>query len=401
MMPPTPPPGTSPSMSGNPNFRPRDVFEVFKEGFSTAGKVLPAFIVIVAIVALLNAMIGSFLRPNVMSSPSDSTPVTAPTQLSNVFSELFFVSFLIEIVLKVIFSASMATFVFISYHYQKTGEKLSFGEAFQRAQPFLLTFIIIDVIIHFLIQFGIAFFIIPGLFFAVWWSVALPVLFEEKRGIFDTMSRSKDLVQGFKWHVLGYLIIINLAGAVLASIVQQAIMVSAIQPSGSGFTINQTTYILSLFAGSFINYFFDGVDYMARPILFMDLLARQEQRRMMMTMYYPPQPGMGPAMGSPPATPAYPQGSSPPAPGYGPSPPPSAYQYPPTAPSTVVRACQNCGSPLEANARFCPSCGTPISVTPPVGTQGEAPTTVLTCKACGHSNPNDAVFCENCGTRLR
>ncbi len=417
MMPQTPPPAGPPGtpmpsgpptseMHNNPNFRPRDVFEVFKEGFSTTAKVFPTFLGMIILVSFvmtgLDYLFSQVLGLTIQSSGStNSTP-----NLLNIFSGLFITSLLLQVISRIIFSAAMSTFVYISFHYQKTGELLPFGEAFQRIKPKLATFIILDVLMHFIILLtlivGLLLLVFPALFallFAVWWSVSLPVLFDENKGVFDSMSRSKDLVQGFKWHVLGYILLINIIDLLVSAIIPQLLFLNA------NFNDPAILYSATLI-GSFLTLFIDGIDYMARPVLYMDVSARQEQRIMLMSMYtYQYPPAMGPPVGYPAPPPAmgYSPGAYPAPPGQVPPPAGSPYQYPAAAPYSTasISTCQNCGSPLEPNAKFCPSCGTPIvrtTATPPSTTEPQA---ALTCKSCGHPNPEDALFCENCGTRLR
>jgi len=61
-------------------------------------------------------------------------------------------------------------------------------------------------------------------------------------------------------------------------------------------------------------------------------------------------------------------------------------------------ACQNCGAPLEAGAKFCVRCGT--SVTSNATPQAVAPAAPApaACRNCGAVLATEARFCISCGT---
>ena len=56
---------------------------------------------------------------------------------------------------------------------------------------------------------GLAFLllIVPGIIVAVMWSVAAPAVVIEKRGVFESLQRSRDLTRGYRWHVFGLMVI--------------------------------------------------------------------------------------------------------------------------------------------------------------------------------------------------
>lgn len=56
---------------------------------------------------------------------------------------------------------------------------------------------------------GLAFMllIVPGIIVAVMWSVAAPAVVIEKRGVFESLQRSRDMTRGYRWHVFGLMVI--------------------------------------------------------------------------------------------------------------------------------------------------------------------------------------------------
>ena len=62
--------------------------------------------------------------------------------------------------------------------------------------------------------------VVPGLILWARWSVALPALVIERTGVMESLARSRDLTQGRRWTVLGFVILMAaLNGALFAVIV--------------------------------------------------------------------------------------------------------------------------------------------------------------------------------------
>ncbi|MBA4000427.1 hypothetical protein [Brevundimonas sp.] len=62
---------------------------------------------------------------------------------------------------------------------------------------------------------GFILLIVPGVILAVLWSVAAPAIVIEKRGVFDSFQRSRDLTRGYRWNVFGLLVIYILLAWIL------------------------------------------------------------------------------------------------------------------------------------------------------------------------------------------
>ena len=68
--------------------------------------------------------------------------------------------------------------------------------------------------------------IVPGLFLMTIWAVVAPVIVLERPGVFAAFGRSRELVRGHGWTVLGALVLVFLiviAAAIVAGIVGVAL----------------------------------------------------------------------------------------------------------------------------------------------------------------------------------
>lgn len=66
------------------------------------------------------------------------------------------------------------------------------------------------------IVFGSLLLIVPGLYLLTIWAVTAPVIVVERRGVFDALGRSRQLVRGNGWPVFGAVIVSVLIGLLVA-----------------------------------------------------------------------------------------------------------------------------------------------------------------------------------------
>lgn len=98
------------------------------------------------------------------------------------------------------------------------GEEVDFGQALLVALKLLLPMIGLTILISFLAMIGFVLLIVPGVIVYIMLIVAVPVLVEEKRGVFGSMARSRQLTKGSRWWILLLIILYLIAAAVLGGV---------------------------------------------------------------------------------------------------------------------------------------------------------------------------------------
>lgn len=92
--------------------------------------------------------------------------------------------------------------------------KVIFSETWKKVWPFALLSILSGLIIGG----GMILLIIPGIIFTVWYSFAKFVFVDKKTGIMDSLRKSKELVKGRFWSVLGRILVIGIFTILVSAI---------------------------------------------------------------------------------------------------------------------------------------------------------------------------------------
>src|SRR5690349_6694819 len=91
----------------------------------------------------------------------------------------------------------------------------SIGDLVRSALPVLMPLIGAGLLTAIGIVFGFVLLIVPGLYLLTIWAVTAPVIVVERQGVFDSLGRSRQLVRGNGWPVLGAFLAAILFGLVV------------------------------------------------------------------------------------------------------------------------------------------------------------------------------------------
>lgn len=87
------------------------------------------------------------------------------------------------------------------------GKRSSFGEAFDAGVSMFLPLLGLGIVAGVGITLGYILLLAPGVILTVLWSVAAPAVVVEKRGVFESLQRSRGLTRGHRWSVFGLIMI--------------------------------------------------------------------------------------------------------------------------------------------------------------------------------------------------
>jgi hypothetical protein len=128
------------------------------------------------------------------------------------------------IVLIVVLYLGLIIFTFfmsISYIYIGFSKKKSVGvkEAFnQGVKKYFWKYFGFVFVVGFFLTLLFLLLVIPGIIFMVYWIFGVYVLIAEKKGIMDSLRRSREIVKGNWWRVFGFFLLIIVIAGVVSSI---------------------------------------------------------------------------------------------------------------------------------------------------------------------------------------
>ncbi len=94
------------------------------------------------------------------------------------------------------------------------------GSLLASVRPVLLTLVFTGIVAGIAIGIGFVLLIVPGLFLITIWALAAPVVVIERKGVMDSLDRSRKLVRGHGWQVFAVIVVLLLVNIVLGGVVQ-------------------------------------------------------------------------------------------------------------------------------------------------------------------------------------
>ena len=182
-----------------------DIGRILQRGFATIGRNALAFFgaafVLVGLPSVAAYMFVLGRMDAVETNPLDSTYWTGQ-----------FLLILISFITGAILQAAIVRSSILDLGGRDPDMAGSFGTAV--SMVFQLVGLAIVMSIGFAL--GLLLLIVPGVILYVMWLVAVPVMVEERRGIFGSLARSAELAKGSKWQIFGLVVIIFIVSFVIS-----------------------------------------------------------------------------------------------------------------------------------------------------------------------------------------
>ena len=99
------------------------------------------------------------------------------------------------------------------------GRRFSVAESLWVVMGRLLPLLGIVVCVSIGVGMGLFLLVVPGIVLACRWYVCAPVCIAERSGVFDSMGRSRDLTEGYRWQVFGAAFVVVLGSFIVGVIV--------------------------------------------------------------------------------------------------------------------------------------------------------------------------------------
>ena len=191
-------------------------FEVYRRDFA---KYFVLFAVVGVIVQVVTALAQqAFVLPTLPVNPT-------PQQFSAYFSALFGALFLLLVVIfvvNIVFSTIAESSAIRLASEQITKGQVSLGASIRFAVSRLLSIWALSIIVGIIVVLGIIALIVPGIILAIMFSLALPVLLIENKGVTESMGRSRQLVSHRWAKTFGTFLVLGII-VLIASLIFSAI----------------------------------------------------------------------------------------------------------------------------------------------------------------------------------
>jgi len=84
----------------------------------------------------------------------------------------------------------------------------SLDTLFKSVSPVALPLFLLSLLVGVAVFFGLILLIVPGLFLLTIWAVSAPAVVIERKGVFEALKRSQELVKGNAWNVFGVIVLV-------------------------------------------------------------------------------------------------------------------------------------------------------------------------------------------------
>jgi hypothetical protein len=274
-------------------------FEVYRRDFAKYFVLFAVVGVIVQVVTTLARQ--AFVVPTLPVNPTSQQVSSWFSALFGALALLIFVIFFVNIVFSTIAEGSAIKLA----SEQITKGQVNFGASIRFAVSRLLSIWALSIIVGIIVVLGFIALIVPGIILAIMFSLALPVLLIENKGVTESMGRSRQLVSHRWGKTFGTFLILGIIG-LIATLIFSAITA----PLG----------IIGPVVNGILSAFYQPLFPILMAVYYYSNLARISQ----------PPPGQMPTL-------------------------------PPTTVDAGMRLCPTCGTQNVPSATFCTKCGARLS----------------------------------------
>jgi hypothetical protein len=273
-------------------------FSVYRRGFANYFLLFAVVGVIIQVVTALAQQ--AFVLPTL---PVNPTSQQLSSYLSTLFQSLFLLLVVIFLVNIIFSTIAQGTGIKLASE-QITKGQVNVGASVRFAVSKLLSMWALSIVVVIIVALGFIALIVPGIILAVMFSLALPVLLLENKGVSDSMSRSRQLVSHRWGKTFGTFLVLGIIVLVASLIVS-----SVTGPLG----------IVGMIINGILSAFYQPLFPILMAVYYYSNLARTAQP--------PPNQMLTGFMGSTPTL------------------------------QSGMKLCPTCGTPNTSTATFCNKCG--------------------------------------------
>ncbi|TJV19656.1 hypothetical protein [Mesorhizobium sp.] len=190
-----------------------DIGRVFNNTFAVIGRNIALCIGLAAVFSGLPNLVSQLARP---AAPAVGDPASLAVATAN-YTFGYFVGFAVFGILYVGLSLLLQSSLVRAAIEDLNGKRPSFGDCIRVAIRNLLPTLGIGLLVGLGVGVASIALVVPGIILWLGWSVSIPVLIQERLGVFGSMSRSRSLTKGSRWALFGLFLILMIIALVIQS----------------------------------------------------------------------------------------------------------------------------------------------------------------------------------------
>jgi len=199
-----------------------DIGRVIARLLKVLGDNFAAFILLAILLVGLTAVLLTFFELT-YASPAALVGAPASDVLQTLFAPARIAYFFAALFIRAAANMILQGAVIYGAVTDLTGRRPTFGECLATGLRFLLPLLGIAIVSTVGIFVGYLLLIVPGVILSLAWCVAAPVAVVERKGVFESLSRSLDLTRNHRLAILGLAIVLFVAEFVMGLVLSAAL----------------------------------------------------------------------------------------------------------------------------------------------------------------------------------
>jgi hypothetical protein len=190
-----------------------EIGKVFGTTFAVIGRNIGLWVGLALIFSGIPTLVLQFLIWNPLNGVVAIDPDTIPADFGNPWNMALFS--LIGALISIVLAALLQSALIRATIEDLNDRKPSIGDCISTALSVLLPAIAIGLLAGIGVVIGFALLIVPGIILFLRWSLAVPVLVQERQGVLGSMRRSAALTKGSRWALFGLFLILVIAAIII------------------------------------------------------------------------------------------------------------------------------------------------------------------------------------------
>ncbi|WP_027051426.1 hypothetical protein [Mesorhizobium erdmanii] len=190
-----------------------EIGRVFNNTFAVIGRNIGLCLGLAALFAGLPKLVTQLLTTATHTAGDPANLALATTN----YKLGFFVGFALVGIVYIVFAVLLQSSLVRAAIEDLNGKRPTFGDCIRIAIRYLLPTLGIGLLVGLGVGFASIALLVPGIILWLGWSVAIPVLIQERLGVFGSMSRSRALTKGSRWSLFGLFVILIILAMIIQS----------------------------------------------------------------------------------------------------------------------------------------------------------------------------------------